>query len=348
MSIIGSHLVGSLNTSTAKESFTLASELIGKSLKRVPDGEFGDRSYWLLFQGKFLDKVKGISRIGDQPFLFSGFDLRPFHFDKSVSIKNIVIPNLGYADAALNSYREFKDMKNGDKFSPHTRFQVSLPTPIAVTSAFFIDDPESRLIFEGIYEKALLNEITRIVEHIPVNDLAIQFDMAIEFAYIEKAPLPGYGTQNCWYGEPLYDAAWRVADLINSIPDQVSVGIHLCYGDVAEKHFIEPKDTKNLVLMANAITQETLNHPLDWIHLPVPFNGVNETYFAPLTELKLSTRTEIYLGLIHREDGAEGLQKRINIAEKFIPHFGISTECGFGRTPIEDRENIFKLHKISS
>lgn len=345
MAITGSHFVGSLNTSTARESFLLASQLVGNSTKRIPDGEFGERFHWILFQGRFLDKVKGITRVGDEPVLLAGFDIRQFAFDGTITPTEVKLPNLGYADAALASYREFKDFKNDAKFSRDTRFQVSLPSPIAVTTNFFVNSTRDRLIFESLYEAALINEIKRILRGIPAEDLAFQFDLAIEFAFIEKIPFPAYGTDDCWYGDPIEDAAWRIADIAAIIPKDVEVGIHFCYGDVAEKHFTEPKDTANIVSFANAINKE-FARPLNWIHLPVPIERNDDDYFSPLTRLNLSSDVEVYLGVIHREDGVEGLSCRTATASKFVKNFGISTECGFGRTPIEDREDLFKLHKV--
>jgi methionine synthase II (cobalamin-independent) len=345
MTITGSHFVGSLNTATARESFLLASQLVGNSAKTIPDGEFGERFHWILFQGKFLDKVKGITRVGDEPILLAGFDIRPFDFDGTITPTEVKLPNLGYADAALTSYREFKDFKNDAKFSRDTRFQISLPSPIAVTTNFFINSTRERIIFESLYEAALINEIKRILRGIPAEDLAFQFDLAIEFVFIEKLPFPGFGTEDCWYGDPVEDAAWRIADIAAVIPKEIPVGIHLCYGDVAEKHFMEPKDTTNIVAFSNAITKE-FARPLNWIHLPVPIDRDDDAYYAPLTGLDLSPITEVFLGIIHREDGAEGLARRAETASKFVNNFGISTECGFGRSPIEDREEIFALHKV--
>jgi hypothetical protein len=40
---------------------------------------------------------------------------------------------------------------------------------------------------------------------------------------------------------------------------------------------------------------------------------------------------EIYLGIIHAADGVEGVRKRIELARKYVPEFGIATECGFAR-----------------
>ena len=55
------------------------------------------------------------------------------------------------------------------------------------------------------------------------------------------------------------------------------------------------------------------------------------SYFAPLKELQLQPGTELYLGLVHAQDGVEGTTKRIAAAKKFVPKFGIGSECGISR-----------------
>ena len=50
-----------------------------------------------------------------------------------------------------------------------------------------------------------------------------------------------------------------------------------------------------------------------------------------MRDFKLAPGTEIYLGLIHAADGVEGTRKRIELARKYVPKFGVATECGFAR-----------------
>jgi hypothetical protein len=56
-----------------------------------------------------------------------------------------------------------------------------------------------------------------------------------------------------------------------------------------------------------------------------------DEFFAPMRDFKLAPGTEIYLGLIHVADGVEGTRKRIVLARKYVPEFGVATECGFAR-----------------
>ena len=61
--------------------------------------------------------------------------------------------------------------------------------------------------------------------------------------------------------------------------------------------------------------------------------------------INLKKETTLYLGLIHKDDGVEGTKGRIATAEKFINHFGIATECGFGRRPANTVLPLLDLHK---
>ena len=59
--------------------------------------------------------------------------------------------------------------------------------------------------------------------------------------------------------------------------------------------------------------------------------GESQEFYKPLRDLRLSAETEIYLGLVHAADGADGARKRVAIAADYLPDFGIATECGMAR-----------------
>ncbi len=65
--------------------------------------------------------------------------------------------------------------------------------------------------------------------------------------------------------------------------------------------------------------------------MPAPSARSDDDYFRPLQQLALSPSTEIFLGLVHASDGAEGTRWRIEVARKYIKAFGIATECGMAR-----------------
>jgi len=74
-----------------------------------------------------------------------------------------------------------------------------------------------------------------------------------------------------------------------------------------------------------------VQRPIQWVHMPVPIDRTDDAYFAPLKDLQLQPGTELYLGLVHAQDGIEGTKKRIAAAKKYVPKFGIGSECGISR-----------------
>lgn len=336
----GALLVGSVNFDDAETTMRTAAELLGPRLRRIPDGEVGKRFHWIMFQPDVLGEADGIERIGDEPIPFrAGIDARPLRIADGVDAPSIQLPPLGYADAAIESYAIFSRLRDEGVVPAATRFQVSLPTTVAVVSSFFFGD--DRAAIDPVYTAALRREVDSILAAIPHDDLAIQWDVASEMGIIEAAPAFGRVMDVWWEGDPFPGLVSRLAALIDAVPADVEVGVHLCYGDVAEKHFFEPTDAANLVRYANAVIAASAR-PLTWLHLPVPIERDDEAYFAPLADLAYDG--ELYLGLVHREDGAEGAERRIAVAQRFAPQFGVATECGIGRAPEGTTDGILRTH----
>ena len=337
----GALLTGSVNFDDAEKTMRTVAEILGAHVARIPDGEVGKRFHWIMFQPDVLGQAPGIERVGAEPIPFAaGLDARPLRIADGIDPAGVELPPLGYADAARESYALFTRLREEGAIPAGIRFQVSLPTPVAVISSFF--SGEDRIAIEPVYADALLGELEQILEEIPNEDLAIQWDVASEMGILEGAS--GYGTvmQGWWTGGVLGGIVARLAALVDAVPPEVEVGIHLCYGDAGEKHFVEPADTANLVRLANAVLAAAGREP-SWLHLPVPISRDDEAYFAPLAEL--ADVPELYLGLVHREDGAEGARARIAAAQKVLDRpFGVATECGIGRAPEGTTEGILRTH----
>ncbi|WP_292786210.1 MULTISPECIES: hypothetical protein [unclassified Microbacterium] len=336
----GALLVGSVNFDDAETTMRTAAELLGDRLRRIPDGEVGKRFHWIMFQPDVIGQADGIERIGDEPIPFpAGIDARGLRIAEGVDPATIALPPLGYASAAIESYGLFARLREEGAIPAGTRFQVSLPTPLAVISSFFHGD--DRAAIEPVYTAAMLRELDEILAAIPHDDLAVQWDVASEMGILEGAS--GYGAVMAawWPGDPFDGLVSRLAALVDAVPDGVEVGVHLCYGDAGEKHFFEPTDAGSLVRYANAVIAAA-HRPLTWLHLPVPIGHDDEAYFAPLAAL--TPVEELYLGLVHREDGAEGARRRIAAAIPFAPEFGVATECGIGRAPAGSTKGILRAH----
>ena len=144
-----------------------------------------------------------------------------------------------------------------------------------------------------------------------------------------------------WFAPVKEGILERIVRLSGAVDKHVELGYHLCYGDIQHRHFVEPKDTGLLVEVANLILAQ-VQHPVGWIHMPVPKDRTDAAYFAPLEALKLQEHTELFLGLVHHAD-EEGTRRRIEAAQKVVPKFGVATECGMGRTPPEELDGILKI-----
>jgi hypothetical protein len=79
--------------------------------------------------------------------------------------------------------------------------------------------------------------------------------------------------------------------------------------------------------------------------MPVPEHRDDDGWFSPMRELRLRPETELYLGLLHPVDRDEGALRRIAAARRHVPHFGVGTECGWGRGTAEAVMGLLELHR---
>jgi hypothetical protein len=65
--------------------------------------------------------------------------------------------------------------------------------------------------------------------------------------------------------------------------------------------------------------------------VPVPIGRDDEAYFAPMQRLELPPGPELYLGLVHAQDGVEVTRRRMAAARKRVAGFGIASERSISR-----------------
>lgn len=240
----GAHLVGSIPLASAEEVFRAAGGILGNHLRRIPDGETGIRTNWIGWQFGIFQAHPQLELLPPDPnSLFYGprptFRLRP-----GVAEADFAFGPLGYAAAALASYQDFVRVRQAGAIPQGVRFQVCLPTPLAPILAYVA--PESQATLELAYEARMLAELDEILDGIPAEDLAIQWDAAIEFAVLE-------GLLTAPYPDATTGIIERLTRLGDRVPTEVELGYHLCYGDAGHQHFKQPDDTGKLVFVANAI-----------------------------------------------------------------------------------------------
>jgi hypothetical protein len=215
---------------------------------------------------------------------------------------------------------------------------VSLPTPLALLLLFVSSHDQLRV--EPAYKAALLRELDQICAAIPHSQLALQWDVAPELALLE-------GAWESVFEDVGGELTGRLIELGNAVPPPVELGFHLCYGDFGHQHFVEPRDMSVLATLAGQIVAG-LGRPLDWVHMPVPRDRDDDTYFAPLRRLRLPAGTELFLGLIHATDGMDGVRRRVAAAQQWAPAFGVAAECGLGRRPPESIPALLELHRAAA
>jgi hypothetical protein len=336
-------LVGSIPLDTVEEVFSAFGAPLGPSLKAMPDGEVGPRKHWIsrvhyqvLSGHPELDTVRhpqpenGIERLHPR----NAADSWLFKVRDGVDHVRFGDPGwrLGYARDAVNSYFVFKTLREKGLLAKHLRFQVSLPSVnSALPPRIFPNLADIAKIRPG-YTDALAAEIGTIVQKIPQNDLAIQWDCSTE---VQDA----YGAVAGFSAEGAIERnVEQFRKLSPRIPESVLLGYHFCFGTLGGWPRFAPADLSATVALANAVI-EASGRRVDWIHIPV-LPDVDEAFFAPLRELR-PRGAKVYLGVIHH---MAGFKERIAMARKYLPAFGLGAYCGFGRIPPDDMPAVLDEH----
>ena len=182
------------------------------------------------------------------------------------------------------------------------------------------------------YEAAIAAELDAILEAIPHQDLAIQWDLAWELSAVYEIPR-GYEAEG-----RIETHMGPVERLSQKLPGEVALGFHFCFGTFGGWPRFAPKDLGRAVDLVNATVKAT-GRRVDWVHIPTLDRSDSE-FFAPLARLE-TAGARVYLGLIHSMDS---FKARLDVARKYLPSFGVAAYCGFGRTPPQEMPKILDDH----
>jgi hypothetical protein len=331
---------GSIPLEHEVDVFTTLAEIGGDRLRRVPDGELGDRKMWVIGQYPVLAASPAL-QLGAFPA--DGLTRRtcyqiPLELRPDKTEGDIAFEGLGYARHAESSYGLFRAMKKAGKIPGSWRLQVNLPTPSDVMPMI---EASTKAAAEKAYRNALMAELEDIQRHIPHHELAITWDV-VHAVLTWEDPDNKYIKQ--FFADPKNDFMRSLVELGQAVAGDVELGYHLCYGSQDHKHALEPRDLTACVTISNEVAAR-LSRRIDYVHMPVPRERTDDAYFKPLAQLDRERIGEVYLGLVHYTDGVEGARRRIKAAEKYLPQFGIAAECGFGRRPThQDVMRLIQLH----
>jgi hypothetical protein len=340
------HFNGSVNLADAQTVMREIAARVPSGVRRIPDGETGDRGTWIGFQlEKFMQlpwlvPVRAVD-LTDGEYA----DMPQLRLADGVDPGEVNWPDLGYADAYLGSYPVFARLREQGVIPAGVRFQVEYPTPLASIGSFIAPQEQPPLL--GSYEAAMFADLGRLLAAIPPDEVAVQWDVAVEFGILEEAFAPG--------GAQLFDMIIAaLARCVDQMPAEVPVGLHLCYGDYGHQHFKQPESLALQVRVVNAVTAAA-QRPLSFVSFTVPQNQREDGYFAPLAELAAGPGTELNFALVpyHPDRQAPGTTEAqvrlIDAALAASPggrrEWGISTECGMGRVDREDVPALLDLHR---
>jgi hypothetical protein len=220
---------------------------------------------------------------------------------------------------------------------------MQYPTPTAPIAGTFVPQDQEALLKS--YEAALFADLGRALAQLPHDRVAVQWDVAVEFAMLEG----GFGFPIF----PLDQVTPGLVRCVDQVPGDVPVGMHLCYGDAGHRHFKEPESIAMQVLVANVVTSAA-SRPVNWLSFTVPQGQRDRDYFVQLADLRTGSETELYFALVPyyptRQAPGTTAQQVAHIDGRLAEssagsrEWGICTECGMGRVQTDDVPTLLDLH----
>lgn len=327
----GAHLVGSLNVADAEAAFRLAGDLLGRHLRRFPDGETGERRNWV---GAQLPALLNAPELELSSSPQDAYPSAPqVRLRSAASGRSLRLGNLGIARAAISSYQVFAQLRSEGALPPAARFQIGVPSPLALICTRV--ERDSRSAVEAAYLPCLRAELAEVFAAIPATELAVQWELPVEIGILEGVFEPFFAG-----GRP--EIVRRIASLAEEVPQAAEVGFHFCYGDAGGTPFARPESLKLQTDLLEDVLSTT-DRPLAWAHLAVPSGSASEDFLAPLSGLAGLADVEIYLGLIDPER-PEASRAAIETASALLPAFGVACSCGLGRRDAHGIRSALALH----
>jgi hypothetical protein len=327
------HLVGSVPLASVPEVLKCCADRLGPTVTRLTDGEAGG---WVNIPSSSLIKADGIEDDPDHKSIYKQVSYPRYRLKKGVDPATIRFAPTTYVDIAKSSYAIFKQAQAAGDIPSNVRFQQCMPTPHAALSmAMTVEDTLKLLPY---FSQHVFKEVAQICKAIPHEDLAFQWDVAVEVVEVLANYRPDMAERLS-----RDDVATNLARALDAVPADVPCGMHLCYGCVDNKPVVQFPDLSEMVKLANNVVAKA-HRPLSWLHVPGPDGPYDEDrFFAPLADLKLSPQTEFYLGVVNMDEA--GTLRRTLVAKRVMRSFGVGTECGMRYFKPEEIGPLLTIHR---
>jgi hypothetical protein len=334
-------LVGSLPVDSTDEGFRAGAALFGDRVAALPDGESGARGGWVGYDRvTLLEPHPDITVLEPSPSPTGrarhAYDTARLTVADGVeTLRFDAWPRIA---ETLESWERFRTLRDEGVIPPHLRFQVGLPFPSSVFTGAFKDAYARNWAIVGpALEDLWLRSLDELLAVIPARDLAVQWDLAYETQDLE-------GVIHWTEGDAWERFAGPWSRLAPRVPEDVLMGLHLCYGTFPEWPMYEARDMGLIVRMANHAVAHA-GRPLDWVHLAGPryLRSEEDAFVAPLADLD-APDTRVFLGIVLPLDGEAGLRRRHTTASRHLADFGVAMYCGMGRQRGEDPAATMRDH----
>jgi hypothetical protein len=154
------HFNGSVNLPDAETVMREISSRIPTGVRRMTDGETGDRNYWISFQiAKFqqmpefelVASGKAYETAADAP------EMPQLRLVDGASAETIAWPTLGYAEEYAKSFATFDRLQAEGTIPAGVGMQIQYPTPLASMAGTIA--PEDLPAVAPAYERALFADL---------------------------------------------------------------------------------------------------------------------------------------------------------------------------------------------
>lgn len=318
---------GGVPAQSVEDVFRVLAGAVGGRALAYPDGEIDERWAWVVTLNAVWPHVEGLDEIPsplpeDHPArIFRTCKLR--QGVNRLELKGL----LPYARGAIESYGVFARLRDEGVIDPGVRFQMSVPAAHDAVAVFFPNVEDWPVAFDA-WTEALQDEYRRVLEVIPAGELVVQIDYCTELVQMAH----GFDKLCDWVPDSpsqetfaRYAAAGYLAPHVETLPEEVLLGYHICAGTFPTQPTVELADLSLPVEIANALVAES-GRRVDYFHMPA-MRERDERYFDALDRLAIGD-AGLYLGL-ECNDGLDAMKRRIDQAKRIRAEFGVAHYCGY-------------------
>ncbi|MBM7554562.1 hypothetical protein [Thalassobacillus pellis] len=326
-------IVGSLPFENETMAMDHALTTFQGDLMGLPDGEIGeksnrypngDRSAWAMVA---IDQciaddnhweVIQKGKLGENGFPLDYdtlYKVRPKHAPEVIG-KHL---NFHYHEFFERNYPIFQQLRE-DHHVRDLPFQVGVPTGMALVLHMLEEDQLNT--YYSLFNQRLAYEVNEIVR-IAGEDVTIQIEIPAETALVYQGQA---------------DLAMEsVLHLVRNIHPPVTIGIHMCYGDLNNTSLTHPLSLEPMVAFIHQLIDHwPRTHQLGYIHLPLAEGNIppklEKTFYLPLKKLQIPETTRIVAGLVHERREIAELKAILATIETLCGRtIDVACACGMGR-----------------